>query len=165
MTPFDLIGDLWLEEYDATVRQIRRLGVVADAEDVTTEVFLELASLIAAGRQDSDPEGLRHALRIRAAARARDAHRAAGATERLVASLQDIAAPGPVPAPRPDSFLASTLDEALREQPRLLAQAFIAVVLRGASADEVAGLLNVHRATVYRWVDDVADDIARRLTP
>lgn len=163
MTPFDLIGELWLDEYDDIVTRVRRLGIAADAEDVATEVFLELADMIKAGHQSTEPTELRSSLRTRAYARAMNAHEAADRTERLLAALCDTLPPGHTAAPRPDSFVASTVNDVLYELPRLHAQTFILAVLRGCSADETATLTGVARRTVYRWVMDIGDTLQREL--
>lgn len=165
MTPFDVIGDLWLAEYEATVKQIHRSGIAADAEDVATEVFLELADRITAGVQSTDPEELLKSLRVTASRRAKDAHREASQVERLLAALSDLLPPAPIAAPRPDSFMASSVNDVLHELPRLHAQTFILAVLRGCSAYETAILIGVHRDTVYRWIDSASTELQRRLTP
>ena len=163
MTPFDLIGDLWLSEYDATVKLIRGMGLAADAEDVATECFLELANMIAGGMQSTDPEALRQSLRMRATFRARNAHTRAGAVERLIASLKEVEVVKSF-APPIDEFLPSVLDAQLRDQPLRRAQAFILVILRGCDVTEAARILGLSRPTIYAWVDDVSGDIRERIT-
>lgn len=158
MTPWDAIGDLWMAEYDSAVQRCRREGLGGDSEDVVMDCFLRLAD---AGPLDEPV----HALAAALTNAIKDARKHRDVLDRL--GLLSPGSPdhlhGRLPAP--DSFLASTLDEALREQPRQYAQAFILLALRGCSPDEAANLLSVNRATAYRWADAVASDLARRLTP
>lgn len=164
MTPFDLIGDLWLDQYEPTVKLIRGMGLAGDAEDVATECFLELANMIAGGKQSTDPGALRESLRARAIFRARNAHERAGAVERLIASLKEVEIVKSFALPT-DEFLPSVLDSQLRDQPLRRAQAWILVILRGCDVTEAASIMGLSRPTIYAWVDDVSGELRERITP
>jgi len=159
MTPWDVIGALWMAEYDSAVQRCRRSGVGSDSEDVVMDCFLRLAA------DELSPDvNPAHALNVKLMGAIIDYRRHRSVVDALgsPAPVEHIHGGG---FPAPDSFLASTLDEALYEQPRQYAQAFILLTIRGASPEEAACLLGINRATVYRWADAVASDIARRLTP